>query len=247
MSKLDIKIPDYLSIKDWKYYSTLEEDTDAAKMVNFVSYISDVEESLLTSMSPSDVKIIYNEVLKSISDVDSKFYPVIEIEGKLYGYQPLSKMTLGEYIDLERLAKAPERNLEDIMAILYRPIEQHSFKGIKWAVMNTYKTGTGNVENLFKYYEIEKYDSNKRPAQAETMASLPVSFALGAISFFLVLASTSLLGIQASSFKSKKVRKKMIEKVKETITVPIGDGLRQFIISLKLPSLQSQEIKVSQI
>jgi hypothetical protein len=156
-------------------------------------------------------------------------------------------MTLGEYVDLERLAKAPNDNLEEIMAILYRPITKHSFNGVKWNFIKTFKVGFGKVENLFKYYTIEKYNSSKNAEQADLMATIPVSFALGALAFFLAVASNSLLSIQASSLSNKAEKKKRMEIIKKLTSVPIGDGLLQFITYQKLPSLQSQEIRVSQI
>jgi hypothetical protein len=79
------------------------------------------------------------------------------------------------------------------------------------------------------------------------MKNIPVSFALGAMSFFLVLASSSFLGTQVSLSQNRKEKKETMKKIKELLTVNIGDGLLQFITYQKLPSFQSQEIKVSQI
>ena len=245
--ELKIKYPEYLNIKDWKYFKSLEDDTNTAKMVNFISYLADVPQEEIEANTPQDIQSTYLKILQTFGDVDSKFFPVIEINGVLYGFSAVSKMTLGEYMDLERLAKEPNENLEEIMAILYRPITKHSFNGIKWNVIKSFKVGFGKVENLFKYYSIEKYDSSKRAEQADLMATMPVSFALGALAFFLAVASNSLLSTQAYSLPNKKERKKRMEEVKKLVTVPIGDGLLQFITSRKLPSLTSQEIKVLQI
>ena len=245
--ELKIKYPEYLNIKDWKYFKSLEDDTNTAKMVNFISYLADVPQEEIEANTPQDIQSTYLKILQTFGDVDSKFFPVIDINGVLYGFSALSKMTLGEYMDLERLAKEPNENLEEIMAILYRPITKHSFNGIKWNVIKSFKVGFGKVENLFKYYSIEKYDSSKRAEQADLMATMPVSFALGALAFFLAVASNSLLSTQAYSLPNKKERKKRMEEVKKLVTVPIGDGLLQFITSRKLPSLTSQEIKVLQI
>jgi hypothetical protein len=245
--ELKIKYPEYLNIKDWKYFKSLDNDTNTAKMVNFISYLADVPQEEIEANTPQDIQSTYLKILQTFGDVDSKFFPVIEINGVLYGFSALSKMTLGEYMDLERLAKEPNENLEEIMAILYRPITKHSFNGIKWNVIKSFKVGFGKVENLFKYYSIEKYDSSKRAEQADLMATMPVSFALGALAFFLAVASNSLLSTQAYSLPNKKERKKRMEEVKKLVTVPIGDGLLQFITSRKLPSLTSQEIKVLQI
>jgi hypothetical protein len=239
--ELKFNIPDYFSIKDWKYYNSLEMDSEVDKMVKFVSYISDLDEDTILGLSPVALSQTYLSVLETIGEAQSSFYPIIEINGQLYGYSSMSKMTLGEYIDLERLAKNPIANLEEIMAILYRPIKKHSFKGVIWAYKNAYKTGTGNVENLFNYYTLEKYDSRKTVDQADIMKTLPVSFALGAMSFFLVQANISLLGTQVySTTKDKKELKTLMNKVKQSVSMPIGDGLLQFITSQKHPSFQSQ-------
>ena len=240
--ELKFNIPDYFSIKDWKYFNSLELDNDNDKMIRFLSYISDIGEDKILELTPVALRQTYLSVLQTIGDAQASFYPIIEIDGKLYGYSSMSKMTLGEYIDLERLAKNPTKNLEEIMAIIYRPIEKHKFKGVTWAFKNKYKTGTGNVENLFKYYTLEKYDSNKSAERIELMDTLPVSFALGAMSFFLVQANISLLSTQVYSIPNldKKEMKEMISKVKASVSIPIGDGLLQFITSQKLPSLKSQ-------
>jgi len=245
--EMKIKYPEYLNIKDWKYFKSLDDDTDTAKMVNFISYLADVPQDEIEANTPQDIQATYLKILQTFGDVDSKFFPIIEINGVLHGFSALSKMTLGEYMDLERLAKSPNENLEEIMAILYRPITKHSFNGIKWNFIKTFKVGFGKVENLFKYYSIEKYDSSKRAEQADVMATMPVSFALGALAFFLAVASNSLLSTQAYSIPNKKERMKRMEEVKKLVSVPIGDGLLQFITYRKLPSLQSQAIKVLQI
>jgi hypothetical protein len=245
--EMKIKYPEYLNIKDWKYFKSLNDDTDTAKMINFISYLADVPQGEIEANTPQEIQATYLKILQTFGDVDSKFFPVIDINGTLYGFSAISKMTLGEYMDLERLAKQPNENLEEIMAILYRPITKHSFNGIKWNIVKSFKVGFGKVENLFKYYTIEKYDSSKRTEQADIMATMPVSFALGALAFFLAVASNSLLSTQAYSTPNKKERMEKMEAIKKLVSVPIGDGLLQFIICRKLPSLQSQEIKVLQI
>ena len=244
---LKVKYPNYLSIKDWQYYRSLSDDTNAAKMVSFISYLSNVSQEEVETHTPQDIQETYLKILQTFGEVDSKFFPIIEIEGVYYGFSSLSKMTIGEFIDLERLTKQPNENLEEIMAILYRPITDHSFNGVKWNVIKSFKVGFGKVENLFKYYNIEKYDSTKRAKQADIMADMPVSFALGALAFFLALATNSLLSTQASSIQNKKEKKMKMEEIKKLVSVPIGDGLLQFITSRKLPSLTSQEIRVLQI
>lgn len=236
-----------MSIKDWKYFDSLELDSDFDKMVNFISYIAGANIDELRAWTPGELTDAYTQILDALGDISPKFFPLIEIEGVLYGYSAISKMTIGEYIDLERLAKKPQENLEEIMAILYRPVTKHKFKSLKWQFKSKFKIGIGEVEDPLKYYSIEPYTSDDRIAQSEIMANLPVSFATGALNFFLALASTSLLGTQVYSQQNPKAMKKITRMIAEQVSTPIGDGLLQFITYLKLPSLQSQEIRVLQI
>jgi hypothetical protein len=245
--ELKFNLPDYLSIKDWKYFQSLEMENDNEKMINFISHATDIPQDTIMDLRPMDLTQVYGTLVERLGQVEPSFYPVIEINGQLYGYSSLSKMTLGEYVDLERLAKNPIKNLEEIMAIVYRPIKKHKLDGVVWAFKNKYKTGTGNVENLFKYYTLEKYDTTKSTERASIMNTLPVSFALGAMGFFLVQANISLLSTQVYSIPNlnKKETKTMINKVKASASIPIGDGLLQFLTYQKLPSFQSQATSLS--
>jgi len=240
--EIQLNIPDYLSIKQWKKFTSLEHLTEGEKMVHMISVLSDKTEEEVREWKPSVIKQVYSKILETFTDLQPQFYPVFELDGQLYGYNPLSKMSLGEYVDLERLASKPHENLEEIMAILYRPITKHKFDGIKWAFKNTLKVKLGEAENLFKYYELEKYDSAKRGNQAELLSILPASMGLGVLNFFLVLASTSLLNSNLSSLPPKQ-QMEVIEKMNKQITsMNIGAGLQQFITSRQHPYFQSQAI-----
>jgi len=240
--EIKLNIPDYLSVKQWKQFNSLEHLSDSEKMVHMVSVLSDRTKEEVSEWTPTSLKTAYVKILENITDVEPAFYPVFELDNKLYGFTPVSKLTLGEYVDLERLAKQPQDNLEEIMAILYRPITKHRFGGIKWAFKNTIKVKMGDAENLFKYYEVEKYDSSKRSENAELLSTLPAALALGALSFFLVIGTSFSLGSNLSSLPPKQQMEIMKEMNKKITSVPIGDGLLQFITSLKHPSFQSQVI-----
>ena len=182
--KIQLEIPEYLSIADWKYFNSLEHLDDSEKMVTLISKLGNKDIDEVREYTPIALQQVYATLLSSFEDLTPQFYPVFDLDGVLYGFKSLTSMTTGEYIDLERLAKNPVDNLEEIMAILYRPITKNRFSGIKWAFKSTYKVALGEAENLFKYYEVEKYDNSKRGEQAEIQSNLPASIGLGALSFF---------------------------------------------------------------
>ena len=105
-------------------------------------------------------------ILSGIIDgaAEAEFIEFIELEGVRYGFHPnLSKITVGEFADLEMLCQDTEKNLPSICGILYRPVlEEHA-----------------------GFYTIETYDGEDRGA---IFKEAPASLGLGALGFFLSVA-----------------------------------------------------------
>jgi hypothetical protein len=242
-----VNIPDYLNLRQYKEIQRYEHLEPLEKMAKVISILSDKTEEEIITLSPSDVSKIYLDIINSLTDVDSEFYPIFELEGVKYGYTPINKMTLAEYIDLKNLSKDAEKNIEEIIAILYRPIINEEFNSIKYAVAKGIAVGKGELEDLFQYYTIEKYDSNTRRKRAKLMQELPASFALGVLSFFLQVIVLSLKNTPASSLSPRKWKKELKTILNKTPFQNTGVGLALFTTYRKVPSLQSQEIKTLQI
>ena len=240
--KYEIEIPEYLSIGEYQKLSSLDHLTDLEKTMEIVHTITTIDKDILSKWTPNQLSNIGESVLNLMEFDSATFYPIIEFNNVLYGYRPISKMTLGEYIDLERLSKEPNTNLHEIIAIIYRPIIKDKTQSLKFKLINGHKIAKGTAENLFKYYEIEEYNSNDRGVNAEKMLEFPVSFALGAMSFFLGV------GTKLSSSTNKYLRpteKMTITKEMNNLILNIGDGLRQYTHFQKPISYQSQETRVS--
>ena len=242
----EITIPDYLSINQFKQIESYEHLSELDRMVKILSIVSNKTEDKLRELPSNSLIEIYSSIITKLTDVKSLFFPIFELNGVKYGFKSIAKMTLGEYIDLEMLAKKPLENIEEILAILYRPIVKDKFNTFKWAVEHGINVAKGQVEDIFKYYEIEKYDVEKRFDNAEVLKDMPAGFAIGALSFFLQVASLSLKSTQTSSQKSLS-KKEIMKMAKETIFPVTGDGLRLYTTYRKVPSLTSQGIKLLQI
>jgi hypothetical protein len=242
----EITIPDYLSINQFKQIESYEHLSELDRMVKILSIVSNKTEDELRELPSNSLIEIYSSIITKLTDVKSLFFPIFELNGVKYGFKSIAKMTLGEYIDLEMLAKKPLENIEEILAILYRPIVKDKFNTFKWALEHGVSVAKGQVEDIFKYYEIEKYDVEKRFDNAEVLKDMPAGFAIGALSFFLQVASLSLKSTQTSSQKNLS-KKEMMKMAKEMVFPNTGDGLRLFISSQKVPSLTLQETKLLQI
>jgi len=180
-------------------------------------------------------------------DYKEIFYPIIQINDVNYGYADISQMTLGEFIDLERLCKEPVNNLAEIMTVLYRPIVKHKFNKMSWKTLHGVRLFTEKLDNVFKWYDIKDYNSKDRETNAEIMKQLPVQFAQGAMGFFLGLVNLSLANMNPYLDKKNKTQKRgnvtLTRKTLETLT-SIGDGLRQYINYPKQIYSASQEKQV---
>jgi hypothetical protein len=239
--KIQINIPEYLSISDWKYFNSLEHLDDSEKMISLISKMGGVDIEEVKKYTPAALQQVYATLLSSFEDLQPQFHPIFELDNVLYGFKSITSMTTGEYIDLERLCKQPQENLEEIMAILYRPIVKNRFKGIKWAFKSTYKVALGEAENLFKYYEVEDYDNSKREENSQTLSNIPASIGLGALSFFLVLGTYYSVSSSLSSLPPQQQMTEIKKMNKELDMLNIGGGLLRFITSLEHPFYQSVE------
>ena len=251
MSKLSFNIPDYLSLKAYRKVTHLEHLTQLEKAVVTLSALTDMPEETIRDLDRTTLAKIYDDVSSRLIEVNPEFYPVFELNGVLYGYSSMSAMRLGEYVDLERLADQPKEYLQEIMAILYRPILKHRFNSFEYNFKQSFKVVTGEAENLFKYYTLEKYKNSERQERAELLSEMPVSFALGALAFFLQVGGVHSYasGIYSrDSNSSNKEKERQIKKmIKRTLLDNIGGGLQLFTTSRLHPSLTSQEIKLSRI
>lgn len=242
----EITIPDYLSISQLKQIQLYDHLSELDRMIKILSIVSDKTEDEVRELPPSNILQIYSDVIENLLNIKNQFFPIFELNGVKYGFKSIAKMSLGEYVDLEMLTKKPMENIEDIMAILYRPITKSSFNSFKWAFEHGLSVAKGEIEDIFKFYEIEKYDVEKRFDNAEALKHIPAGFALGAIGFFLQVATLSLKGTQTSS-KNPLSKKEMMKLAKETALVDTGGGLPLFISYQKVPSLTSLETKLLRI
>ena len=236
-----ITIPEYLSVDKFQQLQNLEHLTELSRVIKVISIIGGIEEDELKTWMPEDIKRVYQDVVKCMDHGES-FYPIFESKSGLkYGYSNLDGMTLGEFTDLERLCEKPNENLHEIMAILYRPIASHRFKEFTWIVKHEFKINTRKIDNVFKYYELEKYDSKTRLANADNLKDIPVQFALGALGFFLGTGNGYLNITTPSSTRKEEKKAQMMDHLILKALVNIGGGLRQYIHSRKRVFSLSQE------
>ena len=185
MAKVQVTLPDYFSVRHYKSMGSFEHLDEVEKVIKILTSVTEHEEEQIMRWKMSDMLKVYKGVAEMFDEIGAEFYPVFEFKGIQYGFQPISKMTLAEWIDIDKRLEDPMANLEELLAILYRPIKTHKFDDLTWKTSSYIRRLIGKPENLFKLYDVEEYDTETREWRKDIFQDLPIEYALGCLSFFL--------------------------------------------------------------
>lgn len=219
MKNIKIDIPVEFTIEHYQKLGQFEHLSEVEKIIRIVSAISSYDEDFIRSWDISSLQKVYLDIHNKITKTEPIFLPIFEFEGIRYGLQPITKMNAGEYIDLEK--QLQDGNVLDVISIIYRPIVKDRFNSFEWKIKNNIKFIQGKSETLFKYYSVEDYDTEKREWRKEIFKNLPMSIALGAYNFFLLigiqLSNNFLQSSQVLNTKQKKMWKEGMDQVFKNI------------------------------
>ena len=166
-----------VTVESWAKLIEFKEETKSGEALETLAALSDMPKDLIKQLELKDVAAIMTRIseLQEIKDWELK--KIIEIGGKRYGFHPdLDAITLGEYADLESLIKlGVEKNMTEIMAILYRPITEETESGL---------------------YTIEAYDGNI-DIRAEEMQKMSAEQVQNALRFFFAFGNVFVLILQS--------------------------------------------------
>ena len=175
---MKVKIKKKGKVKEFKLISSWEEVTYEKwiKLIDFkngtktqeaeetIAVLSNIPKDVVKELELRDVAIIMSKLAELQSKQNSSLKKIVEIEGVRYGFHPnLENITLGEYADIETFIKNDiEKNLPELMALLYRPIVEETESGV---------------------YTIESYDGNIT-IRAEQMKKMSAEQVQNALVFF---------------------------------------------------------------
>ena len=156
-----------VTLENWLQLVGTKTDSKTKEAEQVITAVSNIPKQLVKELELSDVAFIMSKVSELQSKQDSKLKRIIEINGVEYGMHPdFSEITLGEYGDLETMIKnGIEKNLPEMMAVLYRPITAKGENGV---------------------YTIEAYDG-KISIRAEEMKKMSSEQVQNALRFFFAL------------------------------------------------------------
>jgi hypothetical protein len=137
---MQVTIPSYITVSHYnqfKYLDDIESQTD--KILFKISILTGISMEELEKWPLPAITQVYKEIQNILNNLEPEFYPIIEWNGKEYGFKSIKKMSMAEYVDLSELCKNPTQNLTNILAILYRPITKNKVKSTKYLVKSTIK------------------------------------------------------------------------------------------------------------
>lgn len=162
-----------VTLESWLKLINFHEGSKSEEAEETIAALSTIPKDLIKQLELKDVAIIMGKIAELQSKQDSSLKRIVEIDGKEYGFHPdLDSITLGEYADIETFIKNDiEKNLPQVMAILYRPVLEETDNGI---------------------YTIEAYDGNIS-IRAEQMKKMSAEQVQSALRFFFALGKELLL------------------------------------------------------
>ena len=222
---IQLEIPDYLTIGQYQKLPDYSDDNKIGNIINTICVLTGKDEEEVKYWSIDSLKEVFS-LLTGLADSNNEFHSIVEFNGTLYGYAHMKQSTLAEYLDLEGAAQDVKANLNKIAAILYRPITKHRFNSLEFITRSAYKiVKKKDVENVFDWYEIEKYNNNKRKDREVEFEEFPVNVVLGALSFFLINGSLYLNNIAYSQAQiSQEMKMKLENTILESLSQSIGAG-----------------------
>lgn len=240
---ISVQLPDYFSITHYKSLNSFEHLDEIEKVIHAIAATTEHSVEDINGWNINDLLSVYKGVGQLFDTITNEFYPVFEFKGVTYGFQPISKMSVAEFIDLDGRLKEPMKNLEELMAILYRPVINERFESFQWKALSYIKTLIGKSESIFKYYDVEEYDSQKRDWRVEVFKDLPISYALGALTFFLQFGLMLQKDLVSSTpnipLEKKKETMEMLEKAIQSVTT-MGGYIRSEQLEKDLSLSQGQ-------
>ena len=166
-----------VTLEKWLKLVSFKTGTKTKEARETIAALSDIPKNVIDLLELKDVALIMEKVSDLQKDEDSSLKRVIEIDGKRYGFHPdLNSITLGEYADIENFIKNDiEKNLPELMAVLYRPIVEETSSGV---------------------YTIEAYDGDIT-IRTEKMKKMAIEQVQSALVFFYHFAQVLLMILQS--------------------------------------------------
>lgn len=175
-----------ITIAEYQRYLQIANSKRKTRDDEIVSMFCKIDKEFIKKLKLKDKKILVDKVNKFVNSKNElELEKRIEFKGKKYGFIPnLSRITTGEFVDIEEYGKNVNENLHRIMSVLYREVDNE----------------------VGKFYSVKPYDPDE--LEIDKFKELPMSITLSAIDFFFRLGKNLLEDLNNYSMEVERMNLK---------------------------------------
>jgi len=177
-----------ITIAEYQRYLQIAKTKRKTRDDEIISMFCKIDKKLIKKLKLKDKKILVDKVNKFVNSKNETILEKrIKFKGKQYGFIPnLSKITTGEFVDIEEYGKDINKNLHRVMSVLYREIDRESGR----------------------FYSVKPYDPDE--LEIDKFKELPMSTTLSAIDFFFHLGKNLLEDLNNYSMEVMRNKEKKL-------------------------------------
>ena len=177
-----------ITIAEYQRYLQIAKSNRRTRDNEIISLFCKIDKEFIKKLKLKDKKVLVDKINKFVnSKSETSLEKRIKFKGKQFGFVPnLSKITTGEFVDIEEYGKDINKNLHRIMSVLYREIDKTSGK----------------------LYNVKSYDPDE--IEIDKFKRLPMSTTLSAIDFFFRLGTRLLEDLNNYSMGVMKNQEKKL-------------------------------------
>jgi uncharacterized protein YaaW (UPF0174 family) len=177
-----------ITIAEYQRYLQIAKTKRKTRDDEIISMFCKIDKKLIKKLQLKQKKLLVDKINKFVNSKNETILEKrIKFKGKQYGFIPnLSKITTGEFVDIEEYGKDINKNLHRIMSVLYREIDRESGR----------------------FYSVKPYDPDE--LEIDKFKELPMSTTLSAIDFFFHLGKNLLEDLNNYSMEVMRNKEKKL-------------------------------------
>ena len=171
-----------ITIAEFQRYLQIANTKRKTRDDEIISMFCKIDKKLIKRLQLKQKKLLVDKINKFVNSKNETILEKrIKFKGKKFGFVPnLSKITTGEFVDIEEYGKDINKNLHRIMSVLYREVNRE----------------------VGEFYSVKPYDPDE--LEIDKFKDLPMSTTLSAIDFFFRLGKNLLEDLNSYSMGVKK-------------------------------------------
>ena len=188
--KFEVTVPTEwkdITISEFQRYLQIAKSKRKTREEEIIALFCKLDKKTIKKIKLKDKNILVNKINTFINTKnETKLQKRVTFKGKDYGFVPnLSKITTGEFVDIEEYGRNINENLHKVMSVLYREIDKE----------------------VNQFYSVKPYDPDE--LEIDKFKDFPMSTTLSAIDFFFRLGINLLEDLNNYSMEVMKKNKEI--------------------------------------